>query len=193
MLGGALIAFAAVVSALSALLAWAQVRRVTTITSLDAASVARSLLRLPDDQRAPELARRAAAGSWEHSLATELVEAAGDQARIAAVNDAVAQLELRLGERAGWPSAALRISVLSALLLAIIAKINHRQDLILAVLVIGGVGVVIALEAKRRALHGAKAQREAIDALVAAVAGKLELSAQPGSRVRSRARARAGP
>lgn len=193
MLGGALIAFAAVVSALSALLAWAQVRRVSTITSLDAASVARSLLRLPDDQRAPELARRAAAGSWEHSLATELVDAAGDQARIAAVNDAVAQLELRLGERAGWPSAALRISALSALLLAVIAQLVHRTDAVLPVLAIGGVGVVAALDAKRRALRGAKAQREAIDALVAAVAGKLELSAQPGSRVRSRARARAGP
>lgn len=191
MLGGALTAFAAVVSALSALLAWAQVRRVSTITSLDAASVARSLRRLPDDQRAPELARRSAAGSWEHSLATELVDAPGNGARIAAVNDAVAQIQLRLEERAGWPSAALRIAALSALLLAVIAIVVHRADAVLPVLAIGGAGVVVALDAKRRAQRGAKAQREAIDALVAAVAGKLESPGHPGSRVRSRARRRA--
>jgi Flp pilus assembly protein TadB len=153
--------------------------------------VARSLLRLPDDQRAPELARRSAAGSWEHSLATELVAAAGDQARIAAVNDAVAQLELRLEERAGWPSAALRIAALSALLLAVIAYLIHRPDAVLPVLAVGGVGALVSLDAKKRAQRGAKAQREAIDALVAAVAGKLESPARPGSRVRSRPRARA--
>jgi Flp pilus assembly protein TadB len=192
LLGGLLVAFIAVVSALSALLAWAHVRRVSTLTSVDAGSLARSLLRLPQEKRAPELLRRSVAGSWEHSLATEIAAAAGDQARIAAVNEAVARIEQRLDEGAGWPLDAVRIAALSTLLLAVVALLIPRREVIVPILAVGLAGALAALAAKRRARREAKAQREAIDALVAAVAGTSSAAAHPSARFRSRLRGRAG-
>jgi hypothetical protein len=195
LLGGALTALAALVSVLCASLAWAHVRRVNALTSLDAASAARSLLRLPDEERAPELARRSVAGSWEHSLATELVGTSGDRARIAVVNDAVARIEQRLEEGAGWPRAALRLAVFSALLLAIVAYLIRSAEAVGPILGLGAIGALASHAAMRRARRGAKAQREAIDALVAAISSaissKMEAHARPGHRHRARSRGRA--
>lgn len=192
MLGGLLVAFIAVVSALSALLAWAHVRRVSTLTSVDAGAVARSLLRLPQEQRAPELLRRSVAGSWEHALATELVTAPGVEARIAAVNEAVGRIEHRLEEGAGWPLDAVRIAALSTLLLVVVALLIPRREVIVPILGVGLAGALAALAAKRRARREAKAQREAIDALIAATLGAPSAAAHPPARSRSRLRGRAG-
>ena len=191
MLGGVLTVVAAVVSALCVSLAWAQVRRVRTLISLDSESAARSLLRLPDVDRAGELARRSMVGSWEHALATEFLAASGAPAQIAVLNNAVAEAQQHLAEGATWPPSALRITAFSTLLLAVIALL-HRSSAVIPILGVGLVGMLVSRDAMRRARNATKAQREAIDALIGAIAGKMATSPRSGFRQHARFRRRAG-
>ncbi len=181
-----LVAAAVALAGLCAALSWAQVRRVAVVTALDPKDTASSLLRRAEGDRVAELSRRAPAASWEHRLAEELAEASGDAARVAAVNDALADLDLALEQGAGWPSAALRLSAFGGLLLAAVAYLLGRTDLIVAVIGIAAVGAVASADAGRRAKQLARKKREGIDALIAAVVGSEIASDGANARGRSR-------
>jgi len=173
-LSAVLIAIALVASTACVALAGAHLRRVLRSTSPEVRSLAIALKRLPLPSRAEELARRARPESWEHQFAQAVLEASGDQARIAAANDALADMEITLSAGASWPGTAVRVCARIVLFLAVLAFLVQRStDGILAVLVIGGAGVVACAAIGRRSRLEARERREAVDALVAAVLGPL--------------------
>jgi len=164
---GAILIAAVFIAVLSAALSLSYLRRVVSLTSIDARALAASLERLPEEARLAEMQRRCPEG-WERQLAIELVEAPGEPERVAIANDALADVAHRLDGGAGWPAAALRISALGALFVAAIAYLVQRTDLLLPVLGIGAAGLLASVEIGRRARSLASRQREALDALIAA-------------------------
>ena len=186
MLAYVLVALGVAVAVLGAWLSASQLVRVRSAVSSDAESGARRLARLPDADRPAALERAAQPGTWEADLARALANATDEAPRIAAVNEAVAELGLRLDERAGWPSAAVRLSAFGTMLLAVVAVIAQRVDLVLPLVGIGGAGVLVCAELARRSRAEAVRRKKAVDALVGAV---LPLSPSPGPgtgrRVRS--------
>lgn len=174
-MSAALIAIALLVSAACVALAWAQLRRVLRSSSPDIRALATTLKSLPLPSRAEELARRAQPESWEHGLAQSLLEASsGDdddyKTRVAAANDALAEMDNTLRVGASWPGGAVRVCARSSLLLAVIAFIIERSaTAILPLLIIGGAGSFACIIIGRRSQREARERREAIDALVNAL------------------------
>jgi len=179
-LSAVLIAIALVASAACVALAGAHLRRVLRSTSPEVRSLAIALKRLPLPSRAEELARRARPESWEHQFAQAVLEASGDQARIAAANDALADMDNTLSAGASWPGAAVRVCARASLLLAIIAFLTQRSTSgilpILAILAIGGAGTLACISIGRRSVREARERREAIDALIATLLGSAARS-----------------
>lgn len=165
---------AAALDLFAAGIAWTHARRVARLTSGSTRSLASSLKRVPEASRAGELAQRARPGTFEHTVATELLGASDDAARIAAVNDALLEAEhaLRLG--ATWPRAGIRIALAGGLLLGLSAWLatgNLRAAVILVAA--SGASALLCVEAGRSARRHAEAQRADIDALITVVVGRL--------------------
>lgn len=164
------IALALALSTACVALAAAHLRRVRRSTSPDLRALAASLKRVAPPSRAEELARRTPPESWEHRLAQSLFEAQTPNARVAAANDALAEIALTLSAGASWPGTAHRICVRGTLLIGLIVFLAQRSaENIVPLLAIGGVGGFACLAIGRLARREAKERREAIDALVAAL------------------------
>jgi hypothetical protein len=146
------------------------VRRVAGATAADPVTVAAALRRVPAAGRLEELQRRARPGSWEHGLASELLAAQGEEAKVAAVNLALSDVEHAMTRTARWPRTALRIALLGAGLLGFFAYIRDPEHIkwSLATVAVGGVAAVGCVEARRTADRALERQRRGIDALVAA-------------------------
>jgi hypothetical protein len=176
----ALIAIALLLSTGCVALAGAHLRRVLRSASPDIRALAISLKRLPLPSRAEELARRARPESWERSLAQSLLEAPDEKSRVAAANDALADMDNTLSAGASWPGAAVRVCARASLLLAIIAFLTQRSTSgilpILAILAIGGAGTLACISIGRRSVREARERREAIDALIATLLGSAARS-----------------
>jgi hypothetical protein len=151
-------------------LAWGHVRRVTGATSADPASLAIALKRVPAADRLAELQRRAAPGSWEHGLATDALAAPVEEAKVAAVNLALSDVEHAMIRTARWPRTALRIALLGAGVLGFSAYIEDPDHLkwALATVAVGGAAAVGCVEARRSGERALDRQRRGVDALVAA-------------------------
>jgi hypothetical protein len=183
------VALTVILGAGSAGLAWAHARRITRVTSTDVSALVIALKKLPEGERLPALSRRSRPGSFEHRVASEALAAPGDQARIAIVNDALADVEHTLRVGAAWPGAAIRIALFGATLLGVVAYLKADEiRWALAIVGIGGAAALACVEAKRAARRGAEAQRRAIDALVAVAFGALAEGAPDTPRRRSRRR-----
>jgi hypothetical protein len=171
---------AAALGLFAAGLAWTHARRVARVTSGEARALATALKRLPATSRASELERRAIPGSFEHVIATELQHAPDDAAKIAAINDALLDVEHALRQGASWPRAGIRIALAGGLLLGLSAWLatgNVRAAVIFVA--IGGASALLCVEAGRSAARHTAAQRADIDALIGVVAGDLVDQAPP--------------
>ena len=176
---------AAALGLFAAGLAWRHARRVARLTWSGTHGLTASLKRVPEEARLAELERRAPPGSWEHSVATELLHAPDDAARIAAVNDALLEVEHALRQGATWPRAGIRIALSSGLLLGLsawLATANLRAAVILVA--VGGASALLCVEAGRSAKRHAEAQRHDIDALITVALGHL--ADRPPPRVERR-------
>lgn len=187
---GLLVTLALLLGLGCALLSWAHVRRVGEATSGEAGALTLALKKVPDAERLDELGRRARPQSWEHRLVGDLREAPTAAAKIAAVNDALAEVEHTFRAGAGWPSGGIRIALFGGMLLGVSAWLAARDiSYALGIVAIGAVSAGACFEAKRSAERRVTAQRRAIDDLVAIAVGRLvpEAGALPPER-RSRRR-----
>jgi Flp pilus assembly protein TadB len=135
---------------------------------------------VPEGSRASELAQRARPGTFEHEIATELLAAGDDAARIAAVNDALLEAEHALRQGATWPRAGIRIALAGGLLLGLSAWLatgNLRAAVVLVA--VGGASALLCIEAGRSARRHTEAQRADIDALITVVMGSLAADQPP--------------
>lgn len=155
-------------------IAWRHARRVAHLTSGATRNLTASLKRVPHASRASELFQRAPPGSFEHTLAAELLAADTDAAKVAAANDALLEAEHALRRGAAWPRAGIRIALAGGLLFGLSAWLttgNLRAAVILVA--VGGASALLCIEAGRSAKRHADAQRADIDALITAVLGPL--------------------
>jgi hypothetical protein len=165
-------------SAGSLALAHAHLRRIRRASSLNLRPLEISLKRLPAHDRPRELARRALPNTWEHRLAEDLLQAPTDAARIAAANDALADMELTLAATASWPRAAVRICAFGTMLLAVIAFLLQRSaEPLLVLLAIGAAAAFACAGIDRKAKGAAREKRESIDALITTLMGTETRSA----------------
>lgn len=174
----------------SAALAWAHVRRVLGAVRADTEALALALRRVPAAERLAALRDRTEPGRWEHELAVDVLAAAGDEARVAAVNLALGDVEHALGRTAGWPGTALRIALLGGGVVAFLAYLVEPGQLRwpLAILGVSALAALTCAQARRTADGHADRQRRTVDGLVAAV-----LVLPPEARAASPARAGAAP
>jgi hypothetical protein len=187
------VALAAILGAGCAALAWTHARRVAQVTGAEVSALVVALKKLPEAERLDALARRSRPGSVERRMASLALAEGGDRAKIAVVNDVLAEVEHSLERSAGWPSAALRIALFGAMLLAVVAYLTAQEiRWALAIVGIGGVAALACVEANRAAKRGAEAQRQVIDALVATALGHLVDGAPEPPRRRSRRRSNRG-
>ncbi len=169
-----LVATAVLLGAASAALSWAHARRVQKATSGNTDALAAALRRVPQDARLRELAEKAPSQSWERRMAHEALDARGPAATVAAVNDALSELDHALLSGATWPAASIRIAAFSAALIAIIAYLwTYEFRWMLVILTVGAASALLSFEAKRIARRAAAAQRAAVDALISVVFGSL--------------------
>ena len=110
-------------------LAWSHVRRVLGATRGDLTSLSATLRRVPAADRVRRLLERTEPGSWEHELAAEALAAPDEDARVAAVNLALADVEHTFRRSVGWPPAALRIALLGAAFVAFCAYLGDQAHL----------------------------------------------------------------
>jgi Flp pilus assembly protein TadB len=170
-------------------LSWRHASRVARAISVDARALARSLRALPGEARLPELARRSPAESWERRLALALMDAADLRAKVAAANDLLAEVEQQLDLGAGWPPAAVRLSALGALLLATLSLLARAGLVtIIVVLSAGTLGALVSAAVGRAGRAAAERQREAIDALLDAVLGPIDVGERTPSAPARRSR-----
>jgi hypothetical protein len=181
--GPVFLVLASALAAASGALAWAHVRRVLAVARPDTEALALALKRMPSGERLAALRERAAPGGWEHDLAVDVLAAPDEEAKVAAVNLALADLEHALVRGERWPSAALRIALLGGGLLAILAKLLEPGQIrwTLAIVAVDGLAAMICAQAARTAARHADRQRRAVDALVA-VALTLPPDAAPAGR-----------
>jgi microcompartment protein CcmK/EutM len=165
-------AIALAIAAACVALAGAHLRRVLRAASPDVRTLALVVKRFPREERLAELARRARPDTWEHRLAQSLLETSSKQARVAAANEALADIEITLSAGSTWAGTAMRLCARSMLCLAIVAALVERSaGSVFAVLAVGGAGTLACLAIGYRARSEVRERREAIDALVSAVLG----------------------
>lgn len=175
-------------------LAWAPARRAAV--NRDAArALSLALKALPEIERLTALARLAGPSHWAGRLAAEVLEANDERAKIAAANDALAEVEhaLRLGE--AWPATSLRITLFGSTLFGIIAYLALRAPLFaLAILGVGAAAALACSEAGRALRRLAVAERQAVDVLVSVALGSLTRAApeMPERRAHRRPARRVG-
>jgi hypothetical protein len=174
--GGVFLALSVLVGLTCAALAWAHVRRVAGATGADPAALALALKRVPLPERVAELERRATPGSWAHGLASEVLAAPGEEAKVDAVNLSLSEVEHAMTRTARWPRTALRLAVFGDALLGFLEYIEDPSQLkwALASVAVGGVAAVACVEARRSGERAVERQRRGIDALVAVALGLPE-------------------
>jgi hypothetical protein len=178
MLGPALVALAGLTSAACAYVSLRRLRRVATATAAHTASLASALRRVPREDRVRTLADRAPSGTWEHHVATELLDAPAE-ARVGLLNEALAELDHALSQGEGLPAACARLSLLTGGLCAILAFLASLRAAALADVALGAMGAAASAELGRRARLEVVARRGAVDALVQTLAGELEPAGPP--------------
>lgn len=171
MTGAVFLGMAVAIGVASSALAWAHVRHVVAVLRVDANALAVSLKRTPSDERLRALLDRTDPGTFEHQLAAEALAAPHEDARVAAINDALSEIDHALASRSRWPSTALRIALFGAGLSTFLAYIAEPSVLRwpLSILVVGGVAALTCAQAGRTGERLVAGQRRAIDALVSAV------------------------
>lgn len=171
-----------------AALGWSQVRRILGVMRADPVALTVALKKVPAPDRAHELQRRTEPGTWEHELAESALAVPGEDAGIAAVNRALADIDHALSQGARWPSTALRLSLMGAGLLAVAAFVADPGQVKwpAAILASGGVAALTCVEAGRSAERNLERQRKAIDALVAVAFEVAEGQAAPAVEPRGR-------
>lgn len=136
-------------------------------------ALAADLRRAPQGERVLELQRRAPTGGFEAELAADLLAAPNGDARVAAVNEAIADVEQSLTRGAVWPGSAARIAAWGS---ACVAAIHYLADgsgaALIVVGVIGAASVMACVGVGRRASAIARERREAVDALMTALFGR---------------------
>lgn len=184
MTGAVFLGLAVAVGAASAALAWAHARHVVAVLRVDAGALAVSLKRTPREERLQALLDRTQPGTFEHKLAAEALAAPNEDARVAAVNDALSEIDHALVSRAKWPSTSLRLALCGAGLAMLLAYIVEPSVLQwpLACLVAGAAAALTCFQAGRTSEQLVASQRRAIDALVSTV---LALPSEPASRSES--------
>lgn len=155
-------------------LAWGHVLRVERAASGELRSIAAAIRKAPTEERVRELAKRAPRGGFEQDLAGALLSAEreGEGARVAAVNEALSDVERALTERQKWPAAAARIAAWGTMLVGVASFLEGARAAIVAIAGIGGASAIACLGASRRAERAARERREAVDALITALLGR---------------------
>lgn len=175
-------------------LAWAPARRAAVNRGV-ARSLARALEALPEVERLTALARLAGPSHWAGRLAVEVLEANDERVKIAAANDALAEVEHALRSGEAWPATSLRITLFGSTLLGIVAYLAMRAPLLaLGILGVGAAAALACSEAGRALRRLAVAERQAVDALVSVALGSLARAApeMPERRAHRRPAQRAG-
>lgn len=177
MTGAVFFAVSIALSAASTWLAWTHVRRVAGVLRPDAGALVLALKRAPAAERLPMLLARSAPGAFEHLLAAEALAASHEDAKIAAVNAALADIEHTIASGARWPATAVRIVFFGAGACAFLAYMTDAPALRwpVAIAALGGVALLACAQAERSGERLAAKQRRAVDDLVAAA-----LSLPPG-------------
>jgi hypothetical protein len=168
------VAITLVIGAACVALAWGHVVRVEGAASGELRSIAAAIRKAPAEDRVRELAKRAPRGGFEEQLAGALLsaEGEGERARVAAVNEALSEVERALSERQKWPAAAARIAAWGSMLVGVASFLEGARAPIVAIAGIGGASVIACLGASRRAERAARDRREAVDALITALLGR---------------------
>lgn len=152
------------------LLAGRRGRRIDEMSVPSLRDLVRELRKLPVEDRPGELLRIAAAGTWEHRLASEILDAPPGAARVAAANDVLFELDHEIDVGKSWATAGVRIAVAGTGVIGLAAYLLHGGPIGLAgALLIGFVGAVISFTAGERGKERAASRREAFDALVSAL------------------------
>lgn len=127
--------------------------------------------RTPPGTRASLARRESRPGTWERSLADELVEAPTGDAAAVALDAALADLDATLRSARGWSAAALRLALLGGLLGAATAAIRASLLGAAVAAVLGGAGAAASAFLGRRAAAAEAEQRRRADDLVTLLAG----------------------
>ncbi len=170
------------------LLAARRSRRIEEMSVPSLREMVRELRKLPVEDRALELLRLSPEGTWENKLGREVVDAGPDDARIAAANDVLFDLDHEIDIGKTWSTSAVRIAVAGTGLLGLTAYLARSGPATLAAsLLIGFVGAAISFGLGERGKERAAARREAFDSLV-----KTILPEEPTAARSIRARRRSG-
>lgn len=154
----------------SLLVAWRQLRAVDEVALDDVEPLAIALKRTPRDARLSALVARSAPGTFAHRLGSEALGAPNDRARVAFVNELLADVDHALSSRSAWPKAAVRIAVLSGLLLASIAILaNVDMSWAIAVASVCAAAGIGCAAAERAVVKRVEDRKRAVDVLVSVV------------------------
>lgn len=165
-------------------LAWSHLQRVNEATSPDLRAIAADVWKAPQGDRALELQRRAPPGGFEAHLAAELLAAPTGDDRVAAVNEALADVEHSLSEGARWPGAAVRIAAWGTTCIAALDYLaGGGGESIAIVAALGAASVIVCVSVERRATQITRERREAVDDLMTALFGRPP----PATRARGEA------
>ncbi len=148
-------------------LAYLRLAAVAGVPSARIHEVLPALKKLDVEKRSDWLAQKAEPSSWEGRLSRALGEAGSAAARIDAISEAVHDADTLFASRSAWSGAALRLQVLGGVLIAAFSMIRlDTPSTVLSLLVTASGGIVIVWLG-RRASRIERAQRAAIDTLVA--------------------------
>lgn len=163
-------------------------RRIDDMSVPELRDLVRELRKLPLDERAPELLRKAPEGTWESRLAHEVVDAPPGAARVAAANDVLFDLDHEIDVGKTWATSCVRIAIAGTGALGIGAYLVHGGAIALAgALLIGFAGAAVSFWSGERGKERASQRREAFDALVSALLPE-ESAAARAQRARRRER-----
>ncbi len=166
------VAITLVVSLVCLALSWAQIRRISECTAPNLKELTRLLKKTDQSHRIDELFRLSAPDTWEHKLGAELLETSDQSHKIFIINDTLADVDHRLGERSGWPRASVRLCGFGTMLCAVSALLmKPDMTVLLMVLGTGGAGALMCALASRKAAQEIASARENIDAFVSALLG----------------------
>lgn len=121
----------------------------------------------------PRAVASAGGRAWRQALEEELAAAPDDRGRVAAVNDALREVEHDLDARQRLPGAAAALTA-AGCFLALVGGALHRPGMeLLGCVGVAVAGVTACLAARRSGQRRARAVRAAIDAEVEALVGDL--------------------
>lgn len=164
------LALACVLAIGCSILAGRRARRIDEMSVPALRELVRELRKLPVEERPGELLRAAAAGTWEHRLAAEIMEVSPGAARVAAANEVLFELDHEIDVGKSWATAGVRIAVAGTGVIGLAAYLLRGGPIALAgALLIGFIGAVVSFAAGERGKERAASRREAFDALVSAM------------------------